>query len=197
MLEDAWVPRSYALMPSFVETAALRPPESDAALVRRAAGGDRVAFSALIERHYDFMHRTATKWLGRRQDADDVAQDVCVKLATAVRQFDERSAFTSWLYRVVLNAVRDHQRASSRRGRNHDRFAEVHPEAMEPDQEDSTAASELWRAVQLLPRQQRDAVMLVYAEEMSHAEAGAIMGCKEATVSWHIHEAKKTLRGLL
>ena len=48
-----------------------------------------------------------------------------------------------------------------------------------------------------LPEQQRDAVLLVYAEEMSHAEAGEIMGCKEATVSWHIHEAKKTLRGLL
>ena len=39
--------------------------------------------------------------------------------------------------------------------------------------------------------------MLVYAEDMSHAEAAEIMGCKEATVSWHIHEAKKTLRGLL
>ena len=48
-----------------------------------------------------------------------------------------------------------------------------------------------------LPNQQRDAVLLVYAEDKSHAEAGEIMGCKEATVSWHIHEAKKTLRGLL
>jgi RNA polymerase sigma-70 factor (ECF subfamily) len=40
-------------------------------------------------------------------------------------------------------------------------------------------------------------VLLIYAEGMSHAEAGVIMGCKEATVSWHVHEAKKTLRGLL
>lgn len=56
---------------------------------------------------------------------------------------------------------------------------------------------EIWAAVRQLPDQQRDAVLLVYAEDMSHAQAGEIMGCKETTVSWHIHEAKKTLRGLL
>ncbi len=51
--------------------------------------------------------------------------------------------------------------------------------------------------MQDLPDQQRDAVLLVYAEDMNHAAAAEIMGCKETTVSWHIHEAKKTLRGLL
>ncbi|MDB5541242.1 MAG: polymerase sigma70, partial [Devosia sp.] len=114
-----------------------------------------------------------------------------------LKSFDGRSAFTSWLYRVTLNAVRDMQRARSRRGRNADRYAEVTPDEYLPEQEDSAAAKELWLAVRRLPEQQRDAVLLIYAEGMSHAEAGVIMGCKEATVSWHVHEAKKTLRGLL
>lgn len=184
-------------MPQFVETAELRPPESDTSLVARANAGDRKAFSELVERHYDFIFRTAAKWLGRRQDAEDIAQEVCAKLATAMRSFDGRSAFTSWLYRVTLNAVRDSQRAQSRRGRYHDKLAEVHPDSDPGEQEDATAIRELWAAVRGLPNQQRDAVLLVYAEEKSHAEAGAIMGCKEATVSWHIHEARKTLRGLL
>lgn len=184
-------------MQQFVEPADLPPPESDASLIARAVAGDRRAFGDLIERHYDFIHRTACKWLGRRQDAEDTAQEVCIKLATAIRSFDGRSAFTSWLYRVTLNAVRDSQRATTRRGRYHDKLAEVYPEESLPDQEDSAAAKELWAAVRDLPNQQRDAVLLVYAEEKSHAEAGEIMGCKEATVSWHIHEAKKTLRGLL
>lgn len=184
-------------MPDLTEEPATRPPETDASLVARAIGGDRNAFSELVERHYDFIFRTAAKWLGRRQDAEDIAQDVCVKLATAIRSFDGRSAFTSWLYRVTLNAVRDSQRASTRRGRHHDRLAEVHPDSDPGDQEDATTMGELWTAVRSLPNQQRDAVLLVYSEDKSHAEAGAIMGCKEATVSWHIHEAKKTLRGLL
>ena len=173
------------------------PPETDYTLVARANGGDRSAFAALVERHYDFIFRTAAKWLGRRQDAEDIAQEVCVKLATAIRSFDGRSAFTSWLYRVTLNAVRDSQRAQSRRGKYHDRLAEVHPDNDPGEQEEATTIRELWAAVRSLPDQQRNAVLLVYAEEKSHAEAGEIMGCKEATVSWHIHEAKKTLRGLL
>ena len=56
---------------------------------------------------------------------------------------------------------------------------------------------QLWAAVRTLPEKQRDAVLLVYAEELSHAAAAEIMGIKEATVSYHVHEARKTLRGLL
>jgi RNA polymerase sigma factor (sigma-70 family) len=191
------VRQSIAVVTQLVEPAEARQPEPDATLVARARGGDRGAFSLLITRHYDFIHRTACKWLGRRQDAEDIAQEVCIKLATAIQSFDGRAAFTSWLYRVTLNVVRDSQRAQIRRGKQIERLTVVHPEESPAEQEDSQAAKELWAAVTLLPNQQRDAVLLVYAEEMSHAEAGVIMGCKEATVSWHIHEAKKTLRGLL
>lgn len=180
----------------FVPPAARDTPADDD-LVRRAKGGDRLAFGQLIERHYDFIFRTACKWSGKRSDAEDIAQDVCIKLATVIESFDGRSKFSSWLYRVTLNAVRDMQRASSRRGKHVDAFTQVHPEDSPPDQEESTTAKELWRAVQDLPDKQREAVMLIYAEDMNHAAAAEIMGCKEATVSWHIHEAKKTLRGLL
>ena len=188
--------RTTELTPQFVETQRATTP-SDEALIRRAVGGDRQAFAALMERHYDFVFRTACKWCGKASDAEDVAQEVVIKLAGVLKSFDHRSQFTSWLYRVTLNAVRDMQRARSRRGRNIDRYAEVAPEEYLPDQEDSAAAKEMWTAVRRLPDQQRDAVLLIYAEGMSHAEAGVIMGCKEATVSWHVHEAKKTLRGLL
>jgi RNA polymerase sigma factor (sigma-70 family) len=184
-------------MAAFVDQSA-RPAEvPDLSLALLAARGDREAFGELCERHYDYIFRIACKWSGKRSDAEDIAQDVCIKLATAIRSFDGRSAFTSWLYKVTLNAVRDMQRARSRRGRNIDRYAEVAPDEELPDQEDATAMKEIWAAVRQLPDQQRDAVLLVYAEDMSHAQAGEIMGCKETTVSWHIHEAKKTLRGLL
>jgi RNA polymerase sigma-70 factor (ECF subfamily) len=166
-------------------------------LVNRAKAGDRLAFAQLLDDHYDFIFRTACKWTGKRSDAEDVAQDVCIKLATAIQSFDGRAAFSSWLYRVTVNMVRDMQRSSSRRDKNVDAFALVHPEDDPGQQEESATAKELWKAVSALPEKQREAIMLVYAEEMTHADAAEIMGCKEATVSWHIHEAKKTLRGLL
>ncbi len=186
-----------SLTSELIDSGVAAAPAADEALIALALGGDRHAFAELVERHYDFIFRTACKWCGKVSDAEDVAQEVCVKLSSALRSFDGRSAFSSWLYRVTLNAVRDMQRARSRRGRNADRYAEVAPDEYLPEQEDAAAAKELWAAVRGLPEQQRDAVLLIYSEGMSHAEAGVIMGCKEATVSWHVHEAKKTLRGLL
>ena len=188
---------SLSLSPNLIESDIRVGRSADEGLIAQAKAGDRAAFGALVEKHYDFIFRTACKWTGKKSDAEDIAQDVCIKLATAIQQFDGRSAFTSWLYRVTLNMVRDMQRSSSRKAKTIDAFTHVHPEDDPGDQEDATATKELWNAVSELPEKQREAIMLVYADEMNHAEAAAIMGCKEATVSWHIHEAKKTLRGLL
>lgn len=167
------------------------------ALVVRAQNGDAEAFAELIEDHYDLIHRTAWKWCGNRDDAEDIAQDVCVKLGGAIAGFDGRSAFSSWVYRITLNAVRDMQRAGKRRGKYADAYAEVSPEEQPAEQEEAATSRQLWAAVRQLPEKQRDAVLLVYAEELSHAAAAEIMGIREATVSFHVHEARKTLRGLL
>ena len=175
---------------------ALTTGESDS-LVARAQSGDRAAFAELVAENYDFVFRTAWKWTGKREDAEDVTQEVCVKLAGAIRSFDGRSAFSSWLYRVTLNAVRDLQRARTRQSKRAKSLAEISPDEAPPEQEDEVAESQLWAAVRRLPEKQRDAVLLVYADELSHAEAAAAMGVKEATISWYVHEARKTLRGLL
>src|SRR5690606_24279669 len=101
-----------------MSTAALAGVESkedDAGLVARAQRGDRAAFAMLLEAHYERIYRLAYRWCGHREDAEDVAQDVAIKLAGALKGFDGRSAFTSWLYRIVLNAVRDRQRQGQRR----------------------------------------------------------------------------------
>lgn len=177
------------------------PPPDHAALVQalvaRARNGDPEAFSELVETHYDGIYRTAWRWCGDRHDAEDIAQEVCVKLGQAIAGFDGRSAFSSWVYRITLNAVRDWQRAGARRGRHADAYAEITPADQQAEQEEAATSRQLWSAVRRLPEKQRDAVLLVYAEQLSHAEAAAIMGIREATVSFHVHEARKTLRVLL
>ncbi|ODT77559.1 MAG: RNA polymerase subunit sigma-70 [Pelagibacterium sp. SCN 64-44] len=184
-----------------MERHAASPGEAGAppieALVRRAANGDGEAFAAVIAAHYDLIHRTAWKWCGNRADAEDVAQDVCIKLGQAIGGFDGRSAFSSWLYRITLNAVRDMQRAGRRRSLKADAYAEVAPGNAPAEQEAAATQGQIWAAVRDLPERQRDAVLLVYAEDLSHAAAAEIMGIREPTVSFHLHEARKTLRGLL
>jgi RNA polymerase sigma-70 factor (ECF subfamily) len=73
-------------------------------------------------------------------------------------------------------------------------LADAKEESYAPSPEDNAMSADLWRAVHRLPPQQRDAVLLVYGEDMSHAEAASVMGCQEKTVSWHLHEAKKRLK---
>jgi RNA polymerase sigma-70 factor, ECF subfamily len=169
----------------------------DGLLAARAGEGDRAAFAALVKRHYDFIHRAAYRLTGRRDDAEDVAQEVCARLGKAVAGYRGGSAFTTWLYAIVLNAARDQMRKSARETAKAAAF-EVHALVdAQPAIEAEDPAEAMWAAVRALPDQQRVAVTLVYGEGLSHAEAAEVMAVAEATVSWHVHEAKKRLRRLL
>jgi RNA polymerase sigma-70 factor (ECF subfamily) len=161
-------------------------------LLKQAIGGDKQAFSALLEEYYMMIYSTAFKWAGNQQDAEDIAQDVCIKVGRAIRNFRMDSKFSSWLYRIVLNTAKDFHR----KRKNHSNIDDI-PESKNtsPDSADTHAVkTELWKLVQQLPDKQRDAVLLVYAQDLSHSEVAEIMECKESTVSWYIHEAKKQLK---
>lgn len=171
---------------------------ADAELARNAAGGDRASFSALVERHYGFIFRLAYRLTGHRADAEDVAQEVCARLGRAIRDYRGGAAFTTWLYAIVVNAVRDFGRRSARESAKVDAYGVHALVAGEGDGGPSDDPVEaMWAAVRLLPPKQAEAVTLVYGEELSHADASDLMGCSEATVSWHIHEAKKRLRQIM
>ena len=170
--------------------------QTDHGLIERARGGDGEAFSRLVERYYSTIFRIAYKWCGDRADAEDITQDVCVKLGHAIRGFKGTSAFSSWLYRVTLNAARDFQRARERRTRNVAAMALVAETEYAPDRETEMTRDQLWAMVRQLPDKQRDAVLLIFGEDLTHKQAADVMECAESTVSWHIHEAKKRLKDL-
>ncbi len=171
----------------------------DHELVERAVAGDRAGFAALVSRHYDMIFRVAWKLCGNREDAEDITQDVCVRLGRSIRTWTGEARFSTWLYRVVINAVRDHQRADASKKRKLDDWA---ADPNRPDVQDAEASDEedalqeLWSHVRQLAPKLRDAVMLVYGEGLSHLEAASALECAEGTVSWRINEAKKQLRAL-
>jgi RNA polymerase sigma-70 factor (ECF subfamily) len=176
------------------DTAAME--DSSAALAQAAACGDRSAFARLVETHYDFIFRMAWRWTGNREDAEDIAQEVAMRLGRNIRGYRGEAAFSTWLCSLTLNAVRDHARKAKRLKRLADAVA-VHAlvEAVEAVPADPAEA--LWGAVRELPERQRDAVLLVHGEGLSHAAAAATMNCSEGTVSFHIHEARKRLKAIL
>ncbi len=168
----------------------------DGELIGLARDGDRTAFAALVERHYDFVFRVAFRLSGNRADAEDVAQEVCVRLGRAIRSYRGDGAITTWLYTLVLNAVRDMGRKTSReKAKTQAWAAEATIGDDDPPTDDPVEA--MWEAVRLLPDKQRDAITLVYGEGLSHADAAEAMALAESTVSWHVHEGKKRLKLLM
>lgn len=170
---------------------------TDSDLIERAKGGDRKAFGTLVERHYGFVYRAAYRWCGKKVDAEDIAQEVCARLGKAIRDYRGGGAFTTWLYTMTLNAARDMMRKTAREAAKTSAYGVHALIAGEPAEETDDPVDALWAAVRNLPDKQRDAVMLVYGEGVSHAVAADAMAISETTVSWHIHEAKKRLKVLM
>ncbi len=166
-------------------------------LVIRAQRGDQAAFNRLIADQYRFIFRVAFRVVGHKSDAEDVTQTVCMRLATTLGSFDRRASFTSWLYRITINAARDLLRAQMRRQKLTDGAAAFVADHVEADQEAQRHVADIWSMVRQLPEKQREAVILVHGEGLSQEEVARIMSCQKVTVAWHLHNARKALRELL
>jgi RNA polymerase sigma-70 factor (ECF subfamily) len=171
--------------------------ETDDALVVRAQSGSRAALEALVERHYATIHRIAWRHCGDRTEAEDIAQEACIRIARAVLSFERRSSFATWCHGIVLNVARDALRARGRARALAVAMAMVGPQDADEPEEGSGAEDALWAAVRALPERQREAVQLVYVEGLSHREAGRLIGCAEATVSWHLFAARRAIKANL
>jgi RNA polymerase sigma-70 factor (ECF subfamily) len=166
----------------------------DRELAAEALRGDREAFRRLVERHYDMIYRVAYRYVGAAADAEDIAQEVCITLATKLNRFRGKSRFSTWLVSIVINRCRDHLRRRKSSARLAEQYVALR-EAEDADQADSDQRSAwLHETLQGLEPSLRETVLLVVAEDMSHAEAAKVLGCAESTVSWRMHAARKQLR---
>jgi len=165
-------------------------------LVAQAVNGNRYAFQQLVEQEYMLVYRLCYKYCGIREDAEDITQEVFAKLGRSILSFKGDSSFNTWLYRLTVNCAKDYFRKHNRR-KNEIAFDESFdaPSAEEP-QDEVLYKKQVLKALTLLPTKLKDAVVLVYSEGLSHAEAGQILGCSENTVSWRVHEAKKKLMNI-
>lgn len=169
--------------------------DPDADLVAGALAGERTAFALLLERHYDRIHGLAWQLTGSRADADDIAQDVCCTLMERIGSFRGEARFTTWLCGIVFNACHDlHRRRRSFAGFAQ-RLSVLTNLVRGPDGRDMHDAMWVKSAIAGLPAAYRDTVVLVAGQQLTHAEAAAILGVAEATVSWRMHEARRMLAG--
>ena len=167
--------------------------DPDADLLVAAIAGNRDAFTDLLRRHYDRIHGIAWQLTGSRADADDIAQDVCCALVERIGSFRGEARFTTWLCGITFNACRDLRRRRRSFAGFTDKLAVLAGLAAPPDGRDLYDAVWLKSAIARLKPALRDTVVLVVGQQLSHAEAAAILGVAESTVAWRMHEVRRLL----
>lgn len=161
-------------------------------LVRLAQQGDRRAFEQVFEHSYPTLYRFAFQWSGVVADAEDIAQLAAIKLAKSLGQFRFQSAFSTWLYRLVVNVAIDWARANKRhQGENPPEAEEFAAEGHQGFGQ--VMLSQLLVKIDSLGAGYKEAVILVLGEGCSHKEAAEILSVKESTVSWRIHQVRQYL----
>jgi len=166
----------------------------EAQLVSGAQSGDAKSFELLFDRYYNMIHAFAYRVCLVETEADDIAQETFIRAAQGISSYRGAASFKNWLYRIAHNALVDAGRQSARRREKQDHFAaesETRAQARTPD------FTEIHAALQKLSPDLREAVALVYFEEMNHREAARAIGCAETTISWRIFRAKGALKKLL
>jgi len=170
--------------------------DEDDLLARAAQGGDRAAFAALVGRHYDRIFGLAFRLTGRRDAAQDLTQDICAAMPAKLRAWRGEARFTTWLYRVTVNAAHDQRRRAATRARAADGWGDWEL-ARHQDAADAAQAQDwLMAAMAHLTPELRDTLALVLGEELTQAQAAEVLGLSEGTVAWRMSEVKKRLRAL-
>ncbi|MFZ1467381.1 MAG: RNA polymerase sigma factor [Paracoccaceae bacterium] len=169
---------------------------SDEILAQTAAEGDRAAFATLIGRHYDRIHGLAWRMTGSKPDAEDLAQDICAALPAKLRSWRAEARFTTWLYRVVVNAAHDQRRRRATHARASSGWGDWEIARQDEIAEQAAAQDWLMTAMARLSPELRDTVALVLGEEMTQGQAGEVLGLSEGTIAWRMSEVKKRLRAM-
>lgn len=187
----------------------IRVQDPDRISMARLADGHDAALNDLMDRHGEKLFNYLVRSLQSEEEAEDLAQETFVRVFRNRARFDARQTFSSWLYAIASNLVRDRYRWRTR-----------HPQVSLDAQDEATGArfvdrlksgdgsptdnlesveraEAVRRAVAALPVELRQPLILAEWEAKSQAEIGVILGCSAKAVETRIYRARKQLRAAL
>jgi len=171
--------------------------ERDVALVARVRAGDARAFDALVHAYMRQAFQLAYRVVGHREDAEDLVQEAFLAAHQYLDSYDVERPFGPWLMRIVLNRGANLRRSRTRRETEPEVDAvSPAPSALE-ESERAEARVMLTRAMATLSERQRMIVTLFDVDDRTSTEIGEMLDLSPGTVRWHLHEARRTLRGAL
>src|SRR2546423_10482427 len=167
------------------------------AITGELRAGDVEAFARLVDRHYDRCARIAVRILGNREDAEEALQDAFLRAFGALGDYEDRERFSAWLTRILVNQCRS---VLARTRRREAVCLDVDPRELDltvEAGENLGAWPELEHALALLPLEQREAVVLKYADDLTYEEMARITGAGESALKMRVQRAFARLRALL
>ena len=175
-------------------------PDALEALIQRCLQGDQGAWDAIVSRHRRKVFNVAYKFVGRHDEAEDLTQEIFIKVFKSLATFDRRANFQTWLISVSRNLCIDHYRSVRKERETIDRQVdanELMPEAPGPSPvaalEQRDRVSLLRQALAGLPEALRTAVIMRDLEEFTYEEIADRLGLPEGTVKSRINRGRTEL----
>ena len=179
-------------------------PNSDAQaerlLVDAAKAGDQAALSELYQTYFPRLYRYILARTGNTYDAEDLTEEVFMRVLEAIKRFQHREApFSAWLFRIAHNAVISQRRKETARGRSSQLNDGMPIDSAGPEElvESRVALSEVMQAAKKLPDAQRQVISLRFAAGLTVAETARAMGKGEGNVKVIQHKAIAKLREMM
>lgn len=181
------------------------PRADEQKLIEKLKNGDESAFKLIVDTRKDLVYNTALGLLQSAEDAEDITQEVFIKVYESVHQFKGESAFSTWLYKIAVTKSLELIRSRKRKKRfafitsilgennelKHDP-PEFHHPGIQLDNRERAAT--LFKAIAKLPDNQRVAFTLHKLEGISYIEVGEVMQLSVSAVESLIHRAKSNLK---
>ena len=170
--------------------------KKDRELIQEFQNGDEEAFNELVRRYLDLVHGFFQKITDDEMEAEDLAQNVFIKLFKSLKKFRFESEFNTYLYRVNANTANTYFKRNKWRNILHlDQTDE--PSYVDNQQDREWKKEELWNAISKLPKKQRLVVMMRISEMLPFKDIGNILHMSESTAKVNFHHGVKRIKVLL
>ncbi len=169
------------------------------AIIRRCLDGDSDSYSVLVDRYKTMVYNLAYRMVGDEDTAKDLSQESFIAAYAGLERFRFGSKFSSWLYSIVLNKCRDHLKLA-KDSVSTDEIAEILPDSRTSPEEDAAASQSrdvLQQALDALPEEYREVLILKHIEELDYEEISAVTGAGIAALKVRAHRGREMLRKIL
>lgn len=178
-------------------------------LVKKAVNGDNSAFEALMEEHMGIIYNIALRMAANQDDAEDMTQEIMIKIFRSLGSFKGNSKFSTWIYRVAVNTCLDELKKKKNKkhlsldaeisGDDGESQIEIRDDSPSPEKlaEQNELRDMVASAVKLLSDEHRAVIVLRDIRGMSYSEIAEILGCSDGTVKSRISRARAQLKMIL